>query len=327
MNIQKTLFNIAKEKISPQFRLADVICSLLDIGSDSAYRRIRGEKELTLSELTKICSHFDISMDAILNYKNDAVIFRHVSLDMSDMNNYFTYIEQFSKTIDTLATFRHGEIYYTAEDIPIFHFLPFPELSFFKVYVWYNSVCNMVITYEEFVKKIQNKENIYKHYQIMNQNYHKIASTEIWTVNTIDPILRLLEFYSDIESFESKNTPILLCNQLLQLIENLMSWTEKEKKNNKASFKLLLSPISPENSFMLVKNEEFSSTTIKLFTINSIITSQPTFCEQTEKWIKNTISKSSLLSGSAARERFKFFQSMKNKVNNLMEKFEQKEMY
>ncbi|MCC8134142.1 MAG: hypothetical protein LUG96_09285 [Tannerellaceae bacterium] len=161
----------------------------------------------------------------------------------------------------------------------------------------------------------------------MNQNYHKIASTEIWTVNTIDPILRLLEFYRDIESFESKNTPILLCNQLLQLIENLMSWTEKEKKNNKASFKLLLSPISPENSFMLVKNEEFSSTAIKLFTINSIITSQPTFCEQTEKWIKNNISKSSLLSGSAARERFKFFQSMKNKVNNLMEKFEQKEMY
>ncbi|MCC8134143.1 MAG: hypothetical protein LIP04_11605, partial [Tannerellaceae bacterium] len=93
-----------------------------------------------------------------LNYKNDAVIFRHVSLDMSDMNNYFTYIEQFSKTIDTLATFRHGEIYYTAEDIPIFHFLPFPELSFFKVYVWYNSVCNMVITYEEFVKKFKIKK-------------------------------------------------------------------------------------------------------------------------------------------------------------------------
>lgn len=72
---------------------------------------------------------------------------------------------------------------------------------------------------------------------------------------------------------------------------------------------------------MILKNEGATSTTIKLFTINNINTSNPSFCEETERWIKNTIAKSILLSGASARERIKFFQTMKTKIGNLMERF------
>ena len=55
---QKRLFEIVKSKISVQLRLVDVIEDLLGVGSDSAYRRIRGETELTFSEIQKICAQF-----------------------------------------------------------------------------------------------------------------------------------------------------------------------------------------------------------------------------------------------------------------------------
>lgn len=322
MKAQTTLFDIIRKKLPAHLRLADVIGDLLEIGSDSSYRRIRGEKELTLSELIKLCNYFNISIDSIVGNRNNDIVFKYNPLDLTDLNNYRVYIKQFTESVFVLTNAKKKEIYYTAEDIPIFHFLPFHELTFFKVYVWHNAISDKDITYEKFVQEIKNKEELFECYDKMYKSYSYIPSTEIWTTNTIDPILRLLEYYYDIGTFENTGTAAMLCNQLLQMVDNLIKWTDTGKKEDLADFKLYLSETHPENSFMLLKNDGVTSVTIKLLTINSIITTTPSFCEETEKWIRNTITKSTLLSGASARERFKFFQTMKTKIDNVMERFE-----
>lgn len=319
---QTILFNIIRKKLPAHLRLADTIGDLLGIGSDSSYRRIRGEKELTLSELVKLCNHFNISVDSIIGDLNNNVIFKYNPLDLTDLNNYRVYIKQFTEAVHALTNAKEKEIYYTAEDIPIFHFLPFHELTFFKVYIWYNAVSYDDMTYEKFVREIGNKEGLFECYDKMYKSYTKVPSTEIWTANSISPILCLIEYYYDMGAFENTDTAIILCNQLLLMTDNLMKWTDTGQKEDTADFKLYLSETHPENSFMILKNEGVTSATIKLFTINSIITTNPSFCEETEKWIKNTITKSTLLSGASARERFRFFQTMKTKISNLMERFE-----
>ena len=319
MNIQKDLFEIIKAKISAQFKLADVLCDILEVSSDSAYRRIRGEKELSASELGKLCNHFGISVDAILNRSDNNVIFRYTPLDVTDINNYVRYMQQLASTIETLSTTNSQEIIFAAEDIPMFHFMPFPELIFFKLYAWHSSVCNTYDTYEEFVGKLEQKEVLMNCYKSIENSYNRIPSAEVWTIDTIEPILRLLDYYHEMDSFTDKETPVLLCTQLLEMINRVAKYTEDQAKEVGA-FRLHLSPVNPENSFMLVKSKEQLSVTIKLFTINSIMTSNQTFCKETLKWIDNIIVKSTLISGTSARERFRFFQSMKNKVNILLGK-------
>lgn len=102
-------------------------------------------------------------------------------------------------------------------------------------------------------------------------------------------------------------------------------WAEKECKEYKGKevfFRMYLSSVDMENNFVITKRDGMSVTSIKLFTINGIFTSNNAFCEETEKWIRDIISKSLYLSGASARERFKFFQQVKNQINNLAEKFE-----
>ena len=112
-----------------------MIAELLNLGSDAVYRRIRGEKELSLSETTKICTHFQISMDEILNHKSNGITFRYSTLDfVNDPRHYHRYIDQFAKNIELSAKAEDKEILFTAEDIPVFHFMPYPELIFFKLY-------------------------------------------------------------------------------------------------------------------------------------------------------------------------------------------------
>lgn len=59
--------------------------------------------------------------------------------------------------------------------------------------------------------------------------------------------------------------------------------------------------------------------TVRLVWYAPFYPSDPSFCEETERWINNLMAKSVLLSGASARERFKFFQEKKNRINNLME--------
>lgn len=316
---QQDVFEIIKSKLPSRLKLADAIMDVLGVSSDSSYRRIRGEKELTFSELMTLCSYFDISVDALLGKQDDHVLFRYNSLDLKDLNNYRTYIKQFDASVQALSGAKEKEIYYTAEDIPIFHFLPFRELTFFKVYVWHNAVAESNLSYEQFVDQIENKDELFACYDNLYKNYTRIPSTEIWTTSSLSPILQLFDYYKDIGAFEEKKNPGLLCFQLLQMTERLMQWAEVGKKDGGGDFKLYHSATHPENSFMLLKKDTHLSATIKLFTINSIITHDPSFCEETERWINNLMTKSVLLSGASARERFKFFQNMKNRINNLME--------
>jgi len=49
--LQQIFFNHLKSALPAHVSIADELCDLLGISADSAYRRLRGEKPLTLYEL------------------------------------------------------------------------------------------------------------------------------------------------------------------------------------------------------------------------------------------------------------------------------------
>jgi hypothetical protein len=323
MDIQKILFEAIKNKSFSNLCQADVVADALKISNDSAYRRLRGEKKLSINEMITLCQHFNISVDAIINYQSDNVLFKYTPLDLSNMDNYYTYMDNLSKLIEAISSSKEKEIIFTGLDIPIPNFMPFKELTLFKVYTWFQSVNNLQITYEQFISDLD-AERLLTYYNKITNAYKQIPSTEVWTNNTIDVTLHLLEYYAEVECFEDKKKTLpILCRQLLELIENIEKNTERESKEyngKKALFRMYLSPIDIVNDFMIIKRDGVSTTGIKLYTINSLFTNNDFFSSEVEKWVKNTVSKSLSLSGTSERERFKFFRQLKNKIHNLSEK-------
>ena len=72
MNLQQQFFDQLKEKIPTHLSLIEELSSLLNISDDSVYRRIRGDKELSFSEMQKLSGHFNISLDAIFSLQISA---------------------------------------------------------------------------------------------------------------------------------------------------------------------------------------------------------------------------------------------------------------
>ena len=79
------ILNCIPENIKPVNYLMDI----LDLGKESAYRRLRGEKALSLEEIHKLSLELRISLDEILgkNKKNTFTLNYKGSYDKKPDNN------------------------------------------------------------------------------------------------------------------------------------------------------------------------------------------------------------------------------------------------
>src|SRR4030095_32947 len=90
--LQINLFQHIKSVLPLNLSLADEVADVLDVSIDSAYRRIRGEKQLIFEEIQKLSNHFKISIDKILNLKSDSILFSGSYLEHKDFD-FFKYLD------------------------------------------------------------------------------------------------------------------------------------------------------------------------------------------------------------------------------------------
>jgi hypothetical protein len=321
-DLQKLLFDEAGKRLPPRHSLVDVISDLLEISSDAAYRRIRCDKIMDIGEVALLCAHFGISLDALLNIpavgSGGAYFYSPMNLD--DIDNYYIYMQNIAAKLDGLRVAQNAEIVSSALDVPFFHFLPFKELTFFKLFAWTNSVYPTSEKFEAFASKVESKELLDCYKKIVT-GYRSIPSKEIWTKDTTDAFMKLIGYHFEMGHFSDIETPLSLCDQFLDLLNTLENWTGDGNKGEVGyvPFQLYLSDVEMENSFNLLKEDDRTSCILKLFTINSLYVTDKQFCSETENWLTHLSRRATLISGSSERERHKFFNSQRQKVGFLID--------
>ena len=323
MEEQKYLFEILKSRIPNQLRLVDVVEESLGISADAAYKRIRGQKELSFSELSALSKKFSLPLEEIFNYKSEqTAMFHYAPVCFSNFDGYISYMEQMAAGLKALKSAPEKEICFAAQDIPLFYFLKHTELALFKLYAWNDAATRERLSYRDFCNNFD-MDKITPIFEQIHSSYMAIPSKEIWTRQTVDTILRLLEYYCELEVFDSKKTVLLILNQLNDLVDTVEKYAEVGYKATKlAPYSLYVCSVDLENNFMLSRIGNEQSCRIKLYTINSMTTFNKGFCNETAKWINDLISKSILISGVSTRERYLFFQSSKNKIDALINRIE-----
>ena len=324
--IQKKLFDQIQKVKPAHLSLVDAVADALRISNDSVYRRIRGDMMIDIEETVKLCSHFQISMDSLadIDPNKSYIRCRYTPLNLENMKDYMTFVQVASDLFENTRLALEGEIIMSAVDVPIFLILPYRELTAFKLFSWSKSTYGYTADFDAFVKEgwvdNQTLENIHEK---IKRNYQLIPSTEIWTTSTTDTILRLLIYHSEMKHFSDKKTPLLLCEQLLDLMNTLQKWAENGTKGPKETpFKFYISETDIANTFILFKNAESSSCLVKLYTINGLGISDENFCREAKQWLHNTARRSTLVSGASEKERRKFFTAQQKKIRLLMESIE-----
>jgi hypothetical protein len=316
---QKHLFDEMARRLPARLLLADAISEQLGISVDAAYRRIRGETIVDLDEAVLLCSRFGLSLDELTGLSGGDAKYRYAPLDLNDRARYYTYMQNLSVAVQRLRA-AGGEVKLSAMDVPFFHFLGFSELTFFKLFVWMGSVYTVPASFEEFRRTIESEE-LLRCYETIHTDFLHIPSSEIWTSRTIDIFLRQLVYHVETGRFQSRETALSLCRRFGELIETVRRWAEQGAKHpsGKPAYRFFRGEIDPENNFILMKQPGHSSCLIKLFTINSISIFDERFCAETEEWLDHLARRSTLLSGTAERDRYLFFDDQQQKIGAAMD--------
>ena len=314
MQIQEVFIKKLKETVSPNVSLSEELADLLGISSDSAYRRLRNETEFTLKEVHTISKHFNISVDSLFAFNNDFVTCNYIKLTDS-AENFEKYLASLAGQLKILKQLQNRKIIYAAEEVPIFHSLGTDPMRAFKLFYWQRSVLN-VPEYQniKFTLDLIPKKLLEIASEI-NEYYKHVPSIEIWTDNTILTTVKQIEFYFESGAFKDKEDALLVLEHLHIMVNSLNNYCEHDSKIKEENFKLYNSDLVIGTNCIHISTEQYNSSYISFNTLNSLTSTNRVFCEEIEHWMKNLMKKSTLISGSAEKQRFRFFNNMRKHIS------------
>lgn len=192
-NLNKSVIDKILNTLPENIKPVNYFMDILDIGKESAYRRLRGEKPLSLEEIHKLSSELDFSLDEIIgNKKTKSFAFNCIDLGEKNSENYFLeflyYYEEFLKET---VTSEHTEITCTMNHLINIMLIGYEELFKFIYYHWMHQMKEMPLNFHfaemvipADVKNVCNRisslqKNIKKVTLIIDKNLHLNLIKEI----------------------------------------------------------------------------------------------------------------------------------------------------
>jgi len=316
-DFQKKLFDQIREKLPADKSFVHEIAELLCISYDSAYRRIRGEKPLDMTELQKLAAAFKLSLDALFKLKGNKILFDYFTIepDKLGMKEWLSMILADTKRIYESSD---RKIIYAAKDPPVFHNFQIPELAAFKIFFWQKTLCQFPEFEDRKIRLDEADEEIINIGRQLLSVSNKIPTVEIWNEDTFNITLRQIEYYMISGYFQK-------ADDILNLLDKLEKWVNHMRKQAELGFKYLYSEPADgiEGSFSMYENEVVlndntilvrrdDATTVYLTfnTLSLLISKSPSFCSNVENYFNKLIRKSTLISISGSKDRDRFFNKL-----------------
>lgn len=321
-DLQHLFFQNIKALVPPNLSFVEEIADLLNISTDSAYRRIRGEKQISLEEIQKLSVHYKVSLDHLMNLDSNSIVFFGNVVD-HDNFSFESYLKGMVDSIRKIKSASNKMMYYEAKDLPIFYFFQFNELAAFKYFFWMKTI----LAYREYNKMQFEDSDIMGVLQgpglELIKTYNEVPSIEIWGVESVNATIRQIEYYKHAGVFKKKETIENLFNQLQTLIEHIKDQAEcgekflivEEPTGKPDNYQLYFNEIFLGHNSILVETDGSLATYINYGVLNYMTTLDKRFSNYTKKSIENTIKKSLLISSVSEKERNRFFNMLREIVS------------
>lgn len=319
--LQVQLFQMLKTRLGAGVSLADEIAAVLNIGTDSAYRRIRGEKSLSVEELHLICCRYQLSMDVLLNPGNNTVSFegRYVNADSFQFQEYLAAVGQ---QVAYMASFRHRELYYLCKDIPLFHHYQSKALAAFKYFFWHRTLLGSPDIGTKKICFSNYPDDVFTLGGKALAAYNQIDVHEIWNMESLNSTLRQVEFYHDTAVFQHNEDLLQVYEGLEQLFLHLEKQAElgyqfncsDKEQRRMGNFHLYFNEIVTGDNSILAVLDNAKLAFLTHSGINFLLTRNNRFCENLHRYYQNLIRRSTLISTVSERERAAFFHELRQRI-------------
>ena len=319
--LQQELFQAIRRNIPDHLSATEEIAKVLDVSVDSVYRRMRGEKTISLDELHKLCTHYKISSDQLMNLQTGAFLFQGNLLNDKTFR-FEDYLKGMVRDLSYMNSFKNKEIFYLCKDVPIFTHNYFREIAAFKYFFWMKTIFH----FPEFEQKLFRFDCYPDELHALGDKtlalYNQLPSTELWNVENINFAIRQIEFYRDSRMFESDNDVLKLYESWEKVIDHVerqaargykFNYDDPEEKPINTYRVYFNEVILGDNSFVVIL-EGVKMAVISYTVFNYMTTRDLSFCENLYDYVQSLMKRSTLISKVSEKERSKFFRTLRERI-------------
>lgn len=326
-DIQIQLFRQIRDRLPGHLSLVEEIADTLEISNDSAYRRIRGEKTMSLQEVQKLVQTYGFSVDDLMAGKQATVTF-HASFLEEQRFTFADWMGQLLLFTEKAAGAEDNEAIFILNELNIFHVIQFPALLAFKLYFWqksnlgFASLKDIKFSVDELPGKIKDLSR-----QIA-ENFITVNTIEFTTEECLNSILKQILYYNESGYFNRREDALSVCSDLHQLVDHQQKQAELGYKfmagdppvGREGNLKLYYNDIILADNTVMVRAGDSKATFITSNAINLMQTYNSDFFEYCYRWGRNLLSKSVPISGTAEKARNRYFRQLREQIERVAEK-------
>lgn len=315
---QITLFRQMEAVLPAQASLATAISDTLDISIDSAYRRIRGETELSIGEACRLCQAYELSLDAIFGAKGGAVTFFRG--EKGPEGEIISKLHELKQHLSVIDSAREKEITFFSMELPIFHYMQVPEVLVFKNHYW------ELMAGKKDLGKIDLEETNAELRQAASDvlnTWLRIPGTEIIFEDAVASTLKQLQFLLEAGHFARPLRALSLFDKVSEMAAHLQEqarlgikfrYGAPPPEQAPGKYRLFYNEMVYSENTALVRMDQRKLVFVEHNVLNFMHTSDGSFCDESEAMLRRIEEKSILISSVSEKERHKFFNRLQNRI-------------
>ncbi len=329
--LQSAILEAIAFQLTNDTPLVEALMACLFISKDSAYRRIRGDTLFDISEIEKLTAHYNLSLNSIFGLDKNAISFITKVTDKQDFS-LTDYLQSIEKNLQIIRQLPQKHLYYSARDIPIFHYFQLTDLCHFKLFFWQKYYLHSAQLKQASYMPGQKKPGFTCPEKLIGQiwyAYMKIPSTEIWTYETANITLRQIEF-----AYQTATINLTTCRHLLQQYQQLINHIKAQAgQGNKfqidsdatlegAEYHLYFNEVAIGDNSILFDMNSRKLAFITYGNLNYMSTANAGYTDYLKTHFQDTIKNSTLISTTSQKQRSAFFHLIQQKIDQVNQRLD-----
>ncbi|MDR3338809.1 MAG: hypothetical protein LBT25_01725 [Candidatus Symbiothrix sp.] len=284
--IELIMANIS-EKISDNIKPVEYLMTVLNIGKESAYRRMRGEIPFTFDEISELSLKLGFSVDEIIGKNMEERVFFDLQVNSSSRadESFLSMLEEYYKYMEIITSSPNVEVMASLNRISLVMFIEFDSLFKLYYYNWIHQTSNVslnhlfsdtVVPYNimELRKKfIVQKKNL--------NNLNLIIDREIFLTT-----VREIQYYYNRKLITEEDV-LVLKEELISLLKKIEIMMQRGTNDYGSTCNYYLSLLDVETNTNCSTSDNNIASLYWLYPVNVIAIYNQEICYMQKKWTES----------------------------------------
>ncbi len=296
---------------------ANILTDLLPISKEGAYRRLRGDMQLTMDEAIILAKKMGISIDNLIEVNKKEKYVFHISPFSinSSLEEYYQTLADIMASYNFLRNDAQAYSYIVGRVFSPGFYFKYKELTKYTFFKWIYQVHNQ--TKYTPMSDISVPAKFEQIFQPFIEATEQVPTTFILNDVMFSAIAKDLLYYFTIRLLTKEEVEILK-EQILLMIDDMEYIATNGRYKNGAAVSIYIAETYFDASYHYIKGNEFEACGVGAYGLNFLSCVNNQVCNNFKVWIESLIKYSNSITQSGEIYRLAFFNEQREKIRNVI---------